>query len=134
MKRIPPWVWVGVAICLLRIPSFIRPLLDDDEAQYAAVGELLRAGGRLYADGGVDFKFPGIYWTYAAVFSVFGRYAMWAVHVVSLAAVLGTAAALARLGRRLACRRAGLLAAAFYGTFSTVYYDKMLAANTEPFM
>src|SRR5262249_48798250 len=127
-------LWIALAICLLRIPSFIRPILDDDEAQYAAIAALLRAGGRLHADGGVDFKFPGISWTYAAVFAVAGRYAMWAVHLVSLAAVLGTAAALARLGRRLTCRRAGLLAALFYGVFSTVFYDKMLAANTEPFM
>jgi hypothetical protein len=133
-RALPTWLLVGLALCVLRIPSFIRPLLDDDEAQYAAIAELVRAGGKLYAAGGVDFKFPGIYWTYAAVFALAGRYAMWAVHVVSLAAVLGTAALLARLAGRLATPRAAVLAALFYGVFSTVYYDKMLAANTELFM
>jgi hypothetical protein len=133
-RALPTWLLVGLALCLLRVPSFIRPLLDDDEAQYAAIAELMRAGGKLYAAGGVDFKFPGIYWTYAAVFALFGRYAMWAVHAISLAAVLGTSALLAELARRLATPRAGVLAALFYGVFSTVYYDKMLAANTELFM
>ena len=130
------WLAVGVAavIAVLRIPSFLRPILDDDEAQYAAIGELVRSGGRLYAEGGVDFKFPGIYWTYLAVFAVAGRYAMWAVHLLSLATVLGTALTLARIAGRYGAPRGGLWAALCYGVFSTVYYSKMLAANTELFM
>jgi hypothetical protein len=77
--------WVVVAVCvvvLLHAPSFTRPLLDSDEAVYASIAALVQDGGRLYSEGGVDNKFPGIYWTYAAVFTIFGHYAMLAVHVL----------------------------------------------------
>jgi len=130
----PPWLVIAVVAAVCRIPSFLRPLLDDDEAQYAAIGELLRAGGRLYGDGGVDNKPPGIYWTYAAVFDASGRYAMWAIHLVALAVVIATAWILCAIATRIASRRAGVLAGVFYGVFTTVYYPKMLAANTEIFM
>ncbi|HEX3762474.1 MAG TPA: glycosyltransferase family 39 protein [Kofleriaceae bacterium] len=132
--RWPPWLVIAVVAAVLRLPAFLRPLLDDDEAQYAAVGELVRAGGQLYGDGGVDFKPPGIYWTYAAVFDGFGRYAMWAIHLLALAVVIATAWILCAIATRIASRRAGVLAGVFYGVFTTVYYPKMLAANTEIFM
>src|SRR5512139_3264542 len=135
-----PWrAWPASVVVILvavicRIPAFLRPLFDDDEAQYAAIGELVRAGGTLYGDGGVDFKPPGIYWTYAAVFELAGRYAMWAVHLVALIVVAATACLLCAIATRLATRRAGLFAGVSYGVFTTVYYPKMLAANTEIFM
>ncbi|HEX4421546.1 MAG TPA: glycosyltransferase family 39 protein [Kofleriaceae bacterium] len=119
---------------ICRLPAFLRPLFDDDEAQYAAIGELVRRGGRLYGDGGVDFKPPGIYWTYAGVFELTGRYAMWGVHLVALLVVLATAWILCAIATRLATRRAGVIAGVLYGVFTTVYYPKMLAANTEIFM
>src|ERR1700754_4297396 len=84
---LPPWSIIAAGTVICRIPGFFRPLFDDDEAQYAAIGELVRRGGQLYGDGGVDFKPPGIYWTYAAVFKLAGPYAMWAIHVVSLLVV-----------------------------------------------
>jgi hypothetical protein len=124
---------VGV-IGLLHAPSFVRPLLDSDEAVYASVAALVEAGGRIYAEGGVDNKFPGIYWTYAALFHVFGRYAMSAVHAATLVVVLLTALVLARITMRLRGGRAPWLSALLYGVLTTFYYPKMLAANTEIFM
>lgn len=129
-----PAIAIAIVAVICRFPAFLRPLLDDDEAQYAAIAELLRAGGPLYGSGGVDFKPPGIYWTYAAVFGVAGRYAMWAVHLVSLIVVVTTAWLLCAIATRIATRRAGILAGVFYSVFTTVYYPKMLAANTEVFM
>jgi hypothetical protein len=133
---------ITIVTVICRIPGFFRPLFDDDEAQYAAIGELVRRGGQLYGDGGVDFKPPGIYWTYAAVFRVAGPYAMWAMHLVSLIVVLATAWILAGLAGRIVRasdnptdeRRARVLAGVLYAVFTTVYYPKMLAANTEIFM
>ena len=128
------------ATVLCRMPTFLRPVLDPDEATFASVAALMNTGGRLYAEGGVDNKFPAIYWTYAAVFRVFGRYAMGAVHALELAVVLATAALVALAARRLVRERqgdgarAGWLAFAFYGVYSSVYYPKMIAANTEIFM
>jgi len=125
---------VAALTTVCHLPSLLRPIFDPDEAHYATVAELLRAGGRLYADGGVDFKPPGIYWTYAAVFDIAGRYAMWAVHIVALAVVVATALTVAAIAARVANRRAGVFAGVFYGVFTTVCYPKMLAANTEVFM
>src|SRR5262249_52415151 len=132
--RARPWLAIALVATVGRLPAFLRPLLDDDEAQYAAIAELVRAGGRLYADGGVDNKPPAIYWPYAAVSDVAGRYAMWAIHLLALAVVVATAWILCAIATRIASRRAGLLAGVFYGVFTTVYYPKMLAANTEIFM
>jgi hypothetical protein len=130
---------IGLGLALLatlacRLPSFMRPILDTDEATYASIAALMNAGGRLYGDGGVDNKFPGIFWIYAGTFDLFGRYAMQAVHAVALGFVVATGFVLAGIARRLASRRAGWLAALFYGVFTTVYYPKMLGANTEIFM
>jgi len=132
--HIPAVVWI-MATILCHLPSLVRPMLDDDEAVYATVAGLMNAGGRLYASGGVDNKFPGIYWLYALVFRACGLYAMTAVHLVALAFVLGTAAVLGSIARTLAGDdRAFGWAALFYGAFSASFYPKMLAANTELFM
>src|SRR5262249_57944141 len=125
-----PWLAIALVAAVDRLPAFLRPLLDDDEAQYAAIAELVRAGGRLYADGGVDNKPPGIYWTYAAVFDVAGRYAMWAIHLVALAAVIATAWILCAIATRIASPRAGLLAGVFYGVVSTPLFPQMLPPHT----
>src|SRR5439155_26091248 len=85
-----------------RLPCFVKPFLDGDEAIYASIAALLDAGGHLYGEGGVDNKPPGIFWTYAAVFRLFGRFHLHAVHALALVCVLGTAGLLA-----LAARRAG---------------------------
>ncbi|MEO6953337.1 MAG: glycosyltransferase family 39 protein, partial [Polyangia bacterium] len=52
----------------------------------------------------------------------------------SLLVVLLTAGVIGLGARRIAGRDAGLLAALFYGVFSSVYYSQMIAANTEVFM
>src|SRR5262245_9647823 len=121
------WLLVLLVTVACHAPSFRWRFLDGDEGTYATIATLLDDGGRLYEDGGVDNKFPGIYYTYAAVFRVCGRYAMQAVHALALLAVLATAAL-------LLCITDSWLAALFYGVFTTVYYPKMMAANTELFM
>jgi len=123
------------ATVFCRLPSFVRPVVDADEATFASIATLMNAGGKLYADGGVDNKFPGIYWTYAATFRVFGRYAMGAVHAIELLCVLATALILGACAERITqSERARWLAVLFYGVFTSVYYPKMIAANTEIFM
>lgn len=133
----PSWIApaaIAVVGALCRLPSFLRPISDTDEAIYASVAALTNAGGKLYLDGGVDMKVPGIFWIYSAVFHAFGRYAMSALHAVTLLVVLATAAVLGAGAARVGGRRAGLLAALFYAVFSSVFYPQMLAANTEVFM
>ena len=130
---LPPALAALVAV-VCRAPSFLHRFLDGDEGTYAAVAALINRGGTLYESGGVDNKFPAIYWTYALVFRVFGRYTMGAVHVVALGFVLGTCAVLALLALRLGSARAAWLVVLFYGVFTAAFNPKILAANTEVFM
>jgi hypothetical protein len=144
-RTLPAWLApasIVLVTALCRLPSFLRPMSDTDEAIYASIAALMNRGGRLYLDGGVDMKCPGIFWTYAAVFRVAGPYAMGAVHLLTLLVVLATATVLGLIAYRVdrgktggkTGRKAGLFAALFYGVFSSVFYPQMLAANTEVFM
>ncbi len=126
---------------VLRAPSFVYPIMDIDEGSYAAIACRMMTGGLPYRDG-VENKFPAIFYLYTAVFGLFGRYDMRAVHAFAALAALGTAlgagAIAANLARRRgadedAARRARWLAAILYAVFSTTYEPKLLAANTELF-
>src|SRR5690242_16672085 len=112
---------VGLVITLIHAPILNKPFVDSDEAVYASVAALTNSVGRLYAEGGVDNKFPGIYWIYACVFRVFGRYSMHAVHVLTIIFVLATSAVLAYIVSRFASGPAVWLAALFYGIATTFY-------------
>src|SRR5487761_995761 len=132
-----PSLWamaVAVAVVLAHVPAFFHRLLDGDEAIYGSIAALMNLGGRLYAEGGVDNKPPGIFWVYAATFRVAGTYQMTAVHVVGLIVMLATCWLLFCIGRSLYGVRAGLLAALIYGVFTAAGNPRLLAANTEIFM
>ncbi len=129
--------WAGliaITVVVAHLPSFFHRLLDGDEAIYGSIAALMNTGGRLYADGGVDNKPPGIFWVYAATFHLFGTYQMTAIHAVSLAAVAATCALLFLIARSMGSIRAGLLAALAYGVFTGAGYPRLGAANTEAFM
>ena len=94
----------------------------------------MNAGGRLYADGGVDNKPPVIFWIYSAVFRATGLYDLAAVHLLKIAVVLATAAVVGVIAKRLAGPAAGWVAALLYVVFTAAGYPQMAAANTEVFM
>jgi hypothetical protein len=132
-----PRFWgAGVAalVVLGHAPAFFHRLLDGDEAIYGSIAALMNLGGRLYAEGGVDNKPPGIYWVYAATFRVAGTYQMTAIHIVGLVVVLATCWLMFAIGRSLYGLRAGLLAALIYGVFTAAGNPRLLAPNTEIFM
>src|ERR1051325_6390713 len=104
----------SLAVLIVHLPAFTHRLLDGDEAVYGSIAALLNQGDILYGDGGVDNKPPGIFWTYAATFDLFGTYQMTAVHVLALIVTVATCALLFYIGRSIAGARAGFLAAAFY--------------------
>lgn len=127
------WFIVGLVITIFHAPLFTKPFVDSDEAVYASIAALNNELGQLYGPGGVDNKFPGIFWIYAAVFRVFGRYSMHAVHAVTIAFVLATSAVLAAIASRVGHKSAAGIVAMFYGVATTLYTPKMLGANTEVF-
>src|SRR3954471_4747741 len=75
---------------LLRVPTFSRPLLSDDEAIYAATADALTRGDLLYRDV-VDHKPPFIYHVYQAGFAALGRYNTQGAHALVVLSVLLTA-------------------------------------------
>ena len=125
---------LGVA---LRLPSFGRPLLSDDEAIYATTADAMMRGDRLYRDV-VDHKPPLIYHVYEAGFAMLGRYQTHGAHALVLLAVLVTAAFLLAAAREEDARdgpAVGLAAAALFLIFSTTWHDyDALAANCELFL
>src|SRR6266581_5516747 len=132
-----PRLWgaaVAVLIVLAHVPSFFHRLLDGDEAIYGSIAALMNLGGRLYAEGGVDNKPPGIFWVYAATFHFAGTYQMTAIHAIGLIVMVATSSLLFVIGRSLYGMRAGVLAALIYGVLTGAGNPRLLAANTEIFM
>jgi hypothetical protein len=121
----------------LRLPTFGRPLLSDDEAIYATTADALARGDLLYRDV-VDHKPPLIYYFYQAGFALSGAYDTEAAHAMVVAAVLVVAALLFAMARREGSADSyptGLAAAALYLVFSTTWHDyDALAANCELFL
>ena len=122
---------------LLRLPTFSRPLLSDDEAIYATTADALNRGGLLFRDV-VDHKPPAVYHVYQAAFAAFGRYQMQGPHALVILAVLLTAGLLFAIKRREASDDAGgtaLAAAGLFLIFSTTWHDyDALSANCELFL
>src|SRR5437016_11033768 len=80
---------IVVLTVAIRLPSFFHPQPIDDEGPYSVVANEIVDGGRPYVDA-TDRKPPLLFWTYAAVFEVAGKYNWKALHVAALVWTLGT--------------------------------------------
>src|SRR4051794_10186815 len=122
---------------LLRVPTFSRPLLSDDEAIYAATADALARGDLLYRDV-VDHKPPLIYHVYRAGFALLGPYDTHGAHALVILSVLLTAGLLFAIRWRegdAPARWPSLAAAGLFLVFSTTWHDyDALAANCELFL
>ena len=127
------WAVVLAVTVLLRVPALIHPSAIDDEETYAVVATEMVDGGLPYADA-IERKPPLLFWTYAAIFAVAGKYNWVALHVVGLAWVIATMWALAAVTRRLAGPSAGLAAALLYGMYQPWATFKNLPLNGEVLM
>src|SRR5436305_3357801 len=111
-----------------RLPALLHPQAIDDEETYSVVANVIVDGGQPYVDA-VERKPPLLFWTYAAVFEVAGKYNWKALHVVALAWTLGTMAGLYAIGRALFDRETGLIAALLYSIFQPWARGQNLAFN-----
>lgn len=124
---------------VLRLPTFGRPLLSDDEAIYAVTADALRRGDLLYRDV-VDHKPPLIYHVYQAGFAVWGDYDTQGAHALVVLTVLLTAGFLFAIKWKEgdgagSSRSFALAAAGLFLVFSTTWHDyDALAANCELFL
>src|SRR6184192_3545847 len=117
----------------IRLPSLLHPQPIDSEAMYSVVANEIVDGGRPYADA-VERKPPLLFWTYAAVFKIAGKFNWKALHIVALVWALCATAGLYVIGRELVDRNTGLIAALFYGVFQPFWWWKTLSFDAEMLM
>jgi len=117
----------------IRLPSLLHPQPIDSEAMYSVVANEIVDGGRPYADA-VERKPPLLFWTYAAIFKVAGKFNWKALHIMALVWTLGAMAGLYVIGRELFDRNTGLIAALFYSVFQPWWTWKTLAFDAEMLM
>lgn len=123
-------VVLPLIILLLRTPSFVPRVVDEDEAIYAVIANQILDGGVAYRDA-AENKPPLTYYYYVAVFALFEKGNILAIHLFTAFWVWMTALVLAQWAAEAFDRRAGPLAAALYAVFTTTSYIKILAANSE---
>jgi Dolichyl-phosphate-mannose-protein mannosyltransferase len=133
-----PAFWVsalGVVLLtvVIRVPALVHPQAIDNEAVYSVVANEIVDGGRPYADA-IERKPPLLFWTYAAIFKVFGKYNWKALHTVALVWALATMAGLYAIGNQLFNRNTGLIAALLYSIYQPWISWKNLAFNGEMLM
>src|SRR5436309_13848465 len=117
----------------IRLPSLWHPQPIDSEEMYSVVANEIVDGGRPYADA-VERKPPLLFWTYAAIFKVAGKFNWKALHIVALVWTLCAMAGLYVIGRELFDRNTGLIAALFYSVFQHWWTWKNLTFDGEMLM
>src|SRR5213080_5400395 len=129
--------WAALGIILLtiaiRLPSLLHPQPIDSEAMYSVVANEIVDGGRPYLDA-VERKPPLLFWTYAAVFELAGKYNWKVLHVVALVWTLATMAGLYLIATRLFDRNTGVIAALFYSVFQPCGRAQNIAFDGELLM
>src|SRR5213079_3325651 len=117
----------------IRLPSLLHPQPIDSEAMYSVVANEVVDGGRPYADA-VERKPPLLFWTYAAIFEVAGKFNWEALHIVALVWTLCAMAGLYVIGSELFDCNTGLIAALFYSVFQHWLTWKNLSFDGEMLM
>jgi len=117
----------------IRLPSLLHPRPIDSEAMYSVVANEIVDGGRPYVDA-VERKPPLLFWTYAAVFKIAGKFNWEALHIVALVWTLCAMAGLYVIGSELFDRNAGLVAAFLYSVFQPWWTWKNLSFDSEMLM
>ena len=116
-----------------RLPALLHPWTIDDEAVYSVVANEIVDGGRPYVDA-VERKPPLMFWLYAGIIKVTGKFQPAGLHAVALAWTLATMAGLYVIGRQLFDRNTGLVAALLYSVYQPWWTFKDLAFNGELIM
>src|SRR5207249_10048656 len=117
----------------IRLPSLSHPQPIDSEAMYSVVANEIVDGDRPYADA-VERKPPLLFWTYAAIFKIAGKFNWKALHIVALVWTLCAMAGLYVIGCELFDGNTGLIAALFYSLFQPWWTWKNLSFDSEMLM
>jgi 4-amino-4-deoxy-L-arabinose transferase-like glycosyltransferase len=117
----------------IRLPSLAHPRAIDSEAMYSVVANEIVDGGRPYVDA-VERKPPLLFWTYAAIFKIAGKFNWNALHMVALLWILAAMAGLYLVSCELFDCKTGLIAALFYTVFQPWWTWKNLTFDGEMLM
>ena len=117
----------------IRLPSLVHPRAIDSEAMYSVVANEIVDGGKPYIDA-VERKPPLLFWTYAAIFKMAGKFNWKALHMVALVWTLCAMAGLYVIGCELFDCDVGLIAALFYTVFQSWWTWKNLTFDGEMLM
>src|SRR6516164_5896099 len=107
---------IVVLTIAIRLPALVYPRPIDSEAMYSVVANEIVDGGRPYIDA-VERKPPLLFWTYAGIFKLVGKFNWKALHIVALVWTLCAMLGLYVIGCELFDRNAGSIAAFFYSVF-----------------
>jgi 4-amino-4-deoxy-L-arabinose transferase-like glycosyltransferase len=123
---------LGLVALALRLPGLPVPLWNVDEAVSAVVANSLLDGGVVYRDA-VDHRGPVTYFVYAAVFALFGRNDMLAIHAALVVLAAALAAGVVALGRLAGLGRAAVVAGMLFLALSAYgFHPRDVAAfHTE---
>ncbi|MFC1668265.1 ArnT family glycosyltransferase [Chlamydiota bacterium] len=121
-----------IMILLIRIPSILwGGIYNEDEATSMLLGSKIVEGGILYKEA-IDARGPVTYYMYALVQAFFGNYNVQAIHAFLTFLLLLITVLIFFLCSLISSRKAGCLAALFFGVFSFTYHSgSMLAFHTE---
>jgi 4-amino-4-deoxy-L-arabinose transferase-like glycosyltransferase len=121
-------------LLLLRIPYTAEDIWTIDEAGFAAVANKLVDGGALYKDA-CDNKPPLTYWFYAAVFSLFGKGNLLAVHLATLPVVLISLYLVFGIAKLLFSQSVAYASAIIYALYLVAAIGgDVFASNTETYL
>lgn len=110
-------VTLSLIVILLRLPSLEQPF-DNDSGANAYHARLIMRGEPLYSTHHPAHHMPGVYYSYALAFLLFGD-STWSVKFLLIPWTVATVFLLYRLGTLVMDRPTGLLAAFFYAILSS---------------
>jgi 4-amino-4-deoxy-L-arabinose transferase-like glycosyltransferase len=124
------WLALFVVTVAIRLPYILHNRQVDDESFYSVAGTEVLEGGDPYR-AAVDRKPPLVYYTFALLFALVGKYNFVGLHLCALAWTIATMIGLFVAARRLFSIRAAYAAAFLYSIFVPVIDYRRQALNGE---
>jgi 4-amino-4-deoxy-L-arabinose transferase-like glycosyltransferase len=124
------FLWIALAVFLLRLPTFYQHIIDIDETVFSEFAKVFLSGGLPYVDV-VDNKPPLTYFFFAVVYFLTGSHSLLAVHVITGFWVLFTALVIFFIGKSLASTKASFAGTMVFILLMHTYEPKYVSTNGE---
>ena len=111
----------------------VHPRAIDDEVIYSVVANKIVDGGKPY-EAAVERKPPLLFWLYASIYNVAGKYNYFALHVFATLWILLTMYGLYLIGRDLFDDKTGIISAFLYALYYSWAIWRNLSFNGEVIM